>query len=333
MLQFYYGRKHKKGYENMVGSAIKKYAKEKGLKVANGVAYGVVDGYMITLTDGSGIKTLSVSGAITDEIAACLEAKFQDKKFLGQYRIGQYKILRESVTIVFADTVGTMKKIIAFLEIFPAILSENGVLGDGFCTVCGNYIDAGFQSNVVLVNGVAHRVHTHCATAVNQRSEVENDIHKTEDKKLGRGIIGALLGSLLGGVVWAVAYYMGWFIALIGVLIGFLSKKGYELLGGKVCKAKTAIILVTTLIGAAFGQIAGDFAWIAQQTVLADPVNYSILDIPYNYIMILTNPEFTGSMIWSFVQGAFFALLGAYVILKKSHTENKDATLNTITLE
>ena len=84
-IQFYYDRKYKKGYENMVGSAIKKYAKEKGLKVANGVAYGVVDGYMITLTDGYNIKTLSVSGAITDDIAARLESKFQDKKF--------YKIL------------------------------------------------------------------------------------------------------------------------------------------------------------------------------------------------------------------------------------------------
>ena len=317
----------------MVGSALKKYAKEKGLKVSNGVAYGLINGYMVTLYDGAGIKTLAISGAITEESSSMLENKFQDSDFRKQYRILKYTILPESLTVVFNDAIGTMKFIKGFVDIMPSLLTQSGVLGDGLCTACGNRIEQGQTHNVVLVNGVAHRIHSGCAESVTMRAEVDRDNFNREEKKIGRGVIGALLGSMLGGVVWAVAYYAGWFIALIGVLIGFLSKKGYELLGGKVCKAKTVVILLATLFGAAFGQILGDMAWIAKETVLADPTDFTWLDVPYNYVFLFTDSEYLGSMIWSFVQGAFFAVLGGYVIIKKSHDEDKNATLHTVTLE
>ena len=42
----------------MVGSAIKKYAAANGLVVKNGVAYGVYRGYMITLQEGAGWKSV-----------------------------------------------------------------------------------------------------------------------------------------------------------------------------------------------------------------------------------------------------------------------------------
>lgn len=83
-----------------------------------------------------------------------------------------------------------------------------------------------------------------------QRCEIEQDIYKNEEKQLGKGIIGAILGSMVGSIVWAVAYYMGWFFAVIGMLIGIGAKKGYELLGGKKCKAKVVVILIATVFGA-----------------------------------------------------------------------------------
>lgn len=316
----------------MVSSGLKKYAKEVGLNVKSGVAYGVVGGYMVTLYDGAGTKTLAISGAIVEDSAARLESKFNEAGFIKQYAIVKYAILRESVTIIFNDTIGTMKRIRGFLDVMPSLLNQCGVIGDGLCTACGNCIEPGQGHNIVLVNGIAHRVHSGCAESVKLRAEVDRDNFDREEKKLGRGIIGALLGSMLGGIVWAVAYYMGWFFAVIGVLIGFLAKKGYELLGGKVCKAKTVVILLATLFGALFGQVMGDFAYIASITIFADP-SYSLIDVPYNYILCLTDPEFTGAMIWTFIQGAFFAVLGGYVILKKSHDEDKNATLHTVTLE
>ncbi len=317
----------------MVGGGLKKYAKEKGFNVKSGVAYGLIGGYMVTLYEGAGTKTLAVSGGISQNSAAMLENTFQNPTFRKQNRIINHKISPESIIIVFHDTMGTIKIMKAFIDALPTLLVQSGVTGDGFCTACGNGIEAGQPYNVILVNGVAHRVHSACAASVELRAEVDRDNFNRENKNVGRGIIGALLGSILGGIVWAVAYLAGWFIAVLGALIAFLSKKGYELLGGKVCKAKTVIVLVATLFGVVFGQVVGDMALIAKETVLANPDYFTWLDVPYNYFYFLSDPEFRGAVLASFAQGALFAVLGGYFIVRKSHEEDKNATLNSTILE
>lgn len=315
----------------MVGPGLKKYAEEKGLKVSNGVAYGVINGYMATFVDGENIKKVSFSCAVTDDAAGRLRFALDEKEFKKQYRITNIEILRESVTVVFGDTIGTMKKISACMEVLPQKLKECGAIGDGFCTACGNNIEITDAYNVVLINGIAHRIHANCASGVGQRAEMENDVYKNEDKKLGRGVLGALLGAVAGGVVWAIAYFFGWFFALIGVLIAFLAKKGYELLGGKVCKAKTVIVLLSTIFGAVFGQVLGDFASIAMNIVGSE---YTIIDVPYLYFYILSEqPDILESTLLNLGMGLFFALLGGYGILRKTHSEDKNATLKSTILE
>lgn len=315
----------------MVGTGLKKYAESKGFKVSNGVAYGVINGYMVTLRDGEGIKTAAFSCAVTDEVAERLRNALDDKAFKKQYRIGKVEVFRESVIITFADTIGTMKKITACMEVLPSMLRANGAIGDGFCTCCGNNIEINDAYNIALINGIAHRVHAGCAGGLTQRAEMEKDAYKNEEKNLGKGILGALLGAVAGGIVWAIAYYFGWFFALIGVLIAFLAKKGYEMLGGKVCKAKTIIILVATAFGAIFGQLLGDFASIAVSIVGTE---YTFIDIPFLYVYILSEEaEALQSTITNLGMGLLFAMLGGYGILRKAHTEDKNATLKTTILE
>lgn len=315
----------------MVGPGLKKYAQEKGLKVSNGVAYGVINGYMVTLVDGPDIKKVSFSCAVTDDAAGRLRFALDEKSFKKQYRITNVEVLRECVTLVFGDTIGTMKKLSACMEVLPQKLKECGAIGDGFCTACGNNIEITEAQNIVLINGVAHRIHANCAGGVCQCAEIENDIYKNEEKKLGRGILGALLGAAIGGIVWAIAYYLGWFFALIGVLIAFLAKKGYELLGGKVCKAKTVVVLLSTVFGAVFGQVLGDFASIAMGIAGTE---YTIIDVPFLYAYILTEqPDVLQSTLVNLGMGLLFALLGGYGILRKTHSEDKNATIKSTVLE
>ena len=42
----------------MVGSGIKKYANEKGWQIKEGVAFGVYRGYMMSMEEGNGWKSL-----------------------------------------------------------------------------------------------------------------------------------------------------------------------------------------------------------------------------------------------------------------------------------
>ena len=140
-----------------------------------------------------------------------------------------------------------------------------------------------------------------------------------------------MLGAVVGGIVWAIAYYFGWFLAIIGVLIAFLAKKGYEMLGGKVCKAKTIVILVATVFGAVFGQLMGDFASIAVGIIGTE---YTFMDIPFLYVYILSEePEALQNTLVNLGMGLLFALLGGYGILRKTHSEDKNATLKTTILE
>lgn len=314
----------------MVAKGLKDYANEKGLKVSNGIAYGVIGGYMVTLKEGYGIKEISVSGAFTDEAVRKVAEFFQTQGAKKEYRVANFNILREGIVFEITDTVGTMKKIKEFLEFLPNFLRQNGVLADGFCTACGNQIEATDSSRVVLINGMAHRVHEGCSGSLMERANVEQARHETEEKNLGKGILGAVLGALLGGLVWAVAYYIGYFFAIIGALIGFLAVKGYEKLGGKVCKAKMPIILVATLLGAVFGQVAGDVAYIMVEW------QYSLLDSILVFIYAFSDPEnseFVSGFCVDLALGSIFAVLGAIGVLKKASKENKEAALTTTILE
>ena len=314
----------------MVAKGLKDYANEKGLKVSNGIAYGVIGGYMVTLKEGYGIKEISVSGAFTDEAVRKVAEFFQTQGAKKEYRVASFNILREGVVFEITDTVGTMKKIKEFLEFLPNFLRQNGVLADGFCTACGNPIEATDSSRVVLINGMAHRVHEGCSGALMERADIEQARHETEEKNLGKGILGAVLGALLGGLVWAVAYYIGYFFAIIGALIGFLAVKGYEKLGGRVCKAKMPIILVATLLGAVFGQVAGDVAYIMVEW------QYSLLDSILVFIYAFSDPEnaeFVSGFCADLALGSLFAILGAIGVLKKTSKENKEAALSTKVLE
>ena len=109
-----------------------------------------------------------------------------------------------------------------------------------------------------------------------------------------------------------------------------MATKGYEKLGGKVCKAKVAIILIATVFGAVFGQVLGDFAAIY---VTYASEGYALLDVPFIYMYYLEDSEFLRATIADLVIGIIFALGGAYGALRKASKENKEAALRTEVLE
>lgn len=316
----------------MVGKGLKDLCGEYPLKSSNGVVWGVIGDYMCTFFEGAGYKTLAVSGFVGDDAANKLNA-LDKKQLLNAYRINDISILRESVTFVFGDTVGTMKCIKAFLGEMPSMLSSAGVLGDGVCTACGRPLENAGDTKVLLINGVAHRVHNACADSLALRSQSEKAVYKEEDKKLGLGILGAVLGGIVGAIPWAVAYYFNWFFAAIGVLIGFCAKKGYELLGGKVCRAKTVVICIVTVLSACVGQFAGEGMALAS-LIKSGEVALSYGDIPQAIIYLLINDaDYLSAVVKNLCLGVVFALVGVFCILRASNKEHKDATLGVIVLE
>ena len=294
----------------MVGSGIKKFAKEKGWQVKEGVAFGVYRGYLMSMEEGNGSKSLSVTARLESDTA--MKSAYDllnDKEIQKNYRINNSTISQSAVTIVFLDNPGTMKRIVEFIDCFCDGLDSFGAKGIEYCSSCGLELNgAGIPA---LMNGAVYMLHEGCLN----RDDEQMNYAKEEKQKQGSvasGTVGAFLGAVVGSIPWAVASYFGWFVGWFGFFIGVASKKGYELFKGKETKAKGIAIIVSTILCVILAEsvaimVSLGVAWWQQGEV------FSILDVILTYIYALINDsEFLTSVLGNIALGLVFAALGTW---------------------
>ena len=101
----------------MIGSGLKKLARQHNMPIDSGVAYGSYYGYAAMLHEGSGWKAIVVSCTFPDgQRMAQLQAMLDDRNLRKEFRILQLTLAPNGIHIQFHDTPGTMKKLIAFSE-------------------------------------------------------------------------------------------------------------------------------------------------------------------------------------------------------------------------
>ena len=72
----------------MIGSALKKMAKENGMQVAHGVAYGAYRNFALTMNEGAGWKALEFATRISDPAAEdTLKRKLNEVDLKRSYRV------------------------------------------------------------------------------------------------------------------------------------------------------------------------------------------------------------------------------------------------------
>ena len=142
------------------------------------------------------------------------------------------------------------------------------------------------------------------------------------------GAVGAFLGAILGAIPWAIVSLAGWFVAWLGFLIGFLSKKGYELLGGKIGKQKIWIVCIASVFGVIFGSILSDFLDFGQLIYNGEITGVTYSDIPQLYIYWISDFEVLRSVLMTMGIGLFFGLLGIFSIFKELRQKNPPSRLN-----
>ena len=328
----------------MIGSGLKKFAVENGLQVSHGVAYGSLRGYASTLSEGSGYKQIIISTKFSDPVKQQeLQAVLNQKNITKEYRLQSLLFAPNGIRIVFSDTVGTMKKIAAFVDWFYPLLPEYGASNADFCSECGGQLTGGTWK---MVNGIAFHMHESCAQHLRDEIAAENETRKfkltyrrkkNETRKLeaegsyGMGLLGALLGSAIGAIVWAFVLLAGYVASLVGLLIGFLAEKGYTLLKGKQGKGKIAILIIAIILGVVLGTFAADAITLVQM-INNQELNIAYGDIPAMILLVFSNDaQYRSGTLGNILIGLLFAGLGVFALLRKTGKEVADTKFVDLT--
>lgn len=291
----------------MIGSGLKKLATQYGMKVSQGVAYGALQGYAATMSEGAGFKQIIFTTKFTDPAR---KAEFMDAvnavNIQQLYRVQKLGIGPRSIQVIFHDNPGTMGKIAEFLGWFIPLLELYGATPANICTECGFELTGG---RWVLVGNTAYYLHDGCAQKVLR--EIDADATRQKEEDTGsylKGALGALGGALLGAIAWAVVLSLGYVTSLVGLVIGFLSLKGYDLLKGKQGKAKIAILIVAIIVGVLLGTFLAECAAWAQYV--------DILETPAAFLAVMANePEYRSAVLGNAGMGLFFAALGTFALV------------------
>lgn len=307
----------------MVGSGLKKLAQEYGMQVANGVAYGTMEGFATTFSEGSGYKQIVITTTFAQAGSAdTLQAILNTRNISREFRVQKLDISPNGINIVFLDNPGTMKKIRAFLAWFLPKLKDSGAAGYQTCTECGCEVTAG---RWVLINNVAFYMHDSCAQAAERNIAEEEEAERRADMgSYATGTIGALLGAAVGAVVWALVLLLGYVASVVGLLIGWLAERGYNLFRGKQGKAKVLILIIAVILGVLLGTLAADVMTIASMIRGGELPGIAYGDIlPLIFYMLLEDAEYAGATMSNILMGLLFAALGVFALLRKT---NKDVS-------
>ena len=318
----------------MVGSGLKKYAAELGLRESLGVAYGVHNGYMMTLQEGAGWKSIGFAVSFGDDASkVAVQAMLLDADYQKARRIGEYSVTDAAVYIKLVDSMGTMKILREVVDEMIAKFTEAGVRGVTHCQCCGGELAEDGVN--VLINGVVYRMHPQCIDKV-EHEQSENAEMLKSTGSVASGTVGAVIGGIIGAIPWAVASYFGWFVGWLGFLIGIAAKKGYELMKGKETKAKAVVIIITVVLAVIAAEyvslLTGLCSYLATDAEFAGE-SYSVLQVAQllNYTL-LTSSEYLTSVLIDVALGLVFAGLGVFQTIKSIFVSGNEATSKPVRL-
>lgn len=313
----------------MIGSGLKKLAKENDMKVDKGVAYGSLRGYAATLSEGAGYKLIHLTTIFRDPQAQFqLETAINGRDMMKEFRVEKVLFTEKSISILFYDNPGTMKKIYAFMDWFFPLLDTYEATKANICVECGEKIVSGQWK---LIEGAAYHFHQACADSVVKQLDLEADVRKAEDTgSYGSGLVGALLGAALGAVLWALVLFLGYVASIVGFAIGWLAEKGYHLFHGKNGKGKIAILIVAVIFGVLLGTLLGDTISLVSMIHSGELIGFTYGDIPWLFVFLLSDAEYLMSVLGNMGIGLLFAGLGIFSLLRRANKEVSDVKVQDL---
>ena len=246
----------------MIGQILSEFAKDLGFTVTDSYAYGIFDGYFMTLYETSAKKSVFINylpenddsnsdNSLNDfALSSAIKNEINDKA------ISDYKIEENGVEITSEASLASFRVLI---ENITQVLEENGYKGAEYCSSCG----------CELANKTKKRVHISeknylfCAEcALNELEEhnkyYEELIPPATKGNIKKGILGSLLFNALGMLLFVLAFTFlipenniwedfkpGYFVVWFSAVMTFASYYAY----GKFAKSYASpCFIVSSLI-------------------------------------------------------------------------------------
>ena len=297
----------------MIGIGTKRIAKERNLKIDKGVAYGVIDDYVISLFDGSGTKTIIITTYLTDDSITMINDELKEMYLSEVYNIAQYQVDHESIVIVFIDKIGFKKYFNEFVDRFFTRLKAYNSNNYNICPICGIEIK---DDNIYrIINRTVYHAHLNCL-----EDKVKNNNAKfnknEEDKTYIEGFVGAIIGALIGGIFCSIFSTFSNYIAVfMGVGIVGLTILGYEKMNGKKGKWKIPIICICAILGVIIGAYAIVLVLSIYYVIAKKVPGATFADILYMCLQLL-NWEYMKKIIHiNLISGLCYLAFGAYYLI------------------
>lgn len=303
----------------MIGAALQKLARENNMSIAQGVAYGNLRGYAVTLCEGAGYKKMEIATWFTQIGSLEMVQAALNDNVRKQYRIQNLGLAARRITVVFTDTVGTMKKLQAFMDWFFPLLDQAGAVRAGHCPDCGNPVENG---SWYLIGESAYYMDEACAQRVERKIQEENEKLEEEPGSYWQGTLGAFVGAALGALVWALVLSLGYVASIVGFVIGWLAEKGYSLCKGRKGKGKIIILILAVIFGVTLGTFLADGITLAQMIGSGELPGYTYGDIPALILYLLqVDAEYLSATVGNVGMGLLFAAIGVMSLLRKAGKE------------
>lgn len=262
----------------MLSKTLQLLAKDLGLDTDENSAYGIYGGYMISLYDQKGRKTVFFNCPFDDpeddalksfDVSETIKSKITD------YSITDYVIQNMGITVSSTAPLAVFREMTDWMA---EILKENDIPGAQVCSRCGE----AFSGNKIkkISDGLNHFVCCDgCAFEMLEQKPAspEEDSEPAAKNKSVLSFIMAIIGGILGSAVFIGAYFLlpvesssasaaatasssfdaKYLICVLSFLTAALVYFGYRLFSKKKTPAAVFVICLIAFVFVAFSQLSG----------------------------------------------------------------------------
>lgn len=296
----------------MVGVELKKIVAERNLRINKGVAYGDIDGYVISMLDGAGTKTIVITTKLTDENIKMVADELKEMYLMKTFNIQSYNVSYGIIIVTFIDHIGFKKYFDEFIDRFLSKLSEYRAAKSNICPICGEEVSD--EEKYRLIDKIVYHAHLKCMEErVNENNE--SLLKEEADKTYIEGFVGALIGAILASIVCAIfSTFSNYIVMFIGVFMIGLAIIGYDLMKGKNGKFKIPIICICAIIGVIIGALFTVLIVVIYYMITNQVPGAKISDIPMMCIRLIQTDAMKKQILINLISGICYVIFGAFIL-------------------